>query len=116
MRLNETECTIELNGRQFTNRGAYIDGGFAMVYVKRNAEQAKIRPQLEGAVISVTDWHGNKLGAGLITSVWTQYGHVFGSYRMVSVRFVIDGVAYSGRFNYDNGELVRAKQMKGVSK
>ena len=110
--LNETECTIELGGRQFSNRGAYINENFAMVYIVRNEDQAKIRPQLKGSVIKVTDWNGNRLGAGLIVSAWVQYGQVFGSYNMVSVRFVIDGIVYAGRFNYDNGQLVRAKRIK----
>lgn len=102
MQLNELKCTVKLQGREFTNRGAYVSNGFAHVYVKVTKNKA----------IIVTDWHGNKLGAGIIVSEWYGYGHVFGSYRMVSVRFVIDGVYYAGRLNIDGGELVRAKAVK----
>ncbi len=108
MQLNESNCVFRHNGVDYVNRGAYIDQGFAMVYIKR----VDTGPTLAGSIIRATDWYGNKLGAGVIVTSWTQWGR-FGSYRMVSVRFTIDGVLYGGRFAFDNGELVRAKQLKG---
>jgi hypothetical protein len=105
-KVNETECTFEVNGQKFTNRGAYVDDNFADVYVTRNE---KDRQALAGSTIKVTDWHGNKLGAGVILKEWRLRNYT----RMVSVRFIIDGVVYSGRFNYDTGQLVRGKKVKG---
>lgn len=107
VKVNETECSVEFNGNTYTNRGAYVDDGFAMVYVNR-LPKATNSTVLSGDKIEVTTWEGMLLGHGHIVSVWRLRNYD----RMVSVRFTIDGVTYSGRFNYDGGQLVRGKRVK----
>lgn len=100
--VNETDCKITLDGQEFSANGAYVDEAFARVYVKTVGHPMSHSP------ITVTDWKGKELGKGKITSIWRMQTMD----RMVQVRFTIGDKTYSGRFNYDAGELVFARRVK----
>lgn len=108
MELDEAECTIEHNGAKYTNRGAFVNGEYAQVYIKTNV------PPRVGLPIQVTDWTGNVLGSGAVRTVWEGYSRYMESQRYASVRFTIDGVTYAGRLNWDSGELVRGRRVGGA--
>ena len=55
----ETDCRIEHNGRAFTAGGAFLVGNRITCYAKR----------LERGWI-FTDWHGNQLATGTVSSTW----------------------------------------------
>lgn len=105
MNLVETECTIELQGRKFSANGACVTPDYAAVYVKAAGKDP-------GTPIVVSSWHGQQLGTGTVVSSWKRWT-AYGPCRWLSVRFWIDGVCYAGRFNSDNGQLVRGRRFKG---
>ena len=96
----EQGCYIEFRGRKFQAGGAYILGDRAMAYVDEKARK-------------VTDWHGKVIGY-IVDHVignrrWTKHQ----TYRMAYVRCRIDGGQWWGRYNFDGGNLVRLRRVKG---
>ncbi len=100
MKINETKCVFEFQGKKFTNSGAYVDKNFAHVYITHK----------DGKEIATT-WNGEFLANVQIVSKWQTRSKFFGYLNWRSVRFKIDGITYSGRYCYDNGQLVRAKRV-----
>ena len=97
---SEGDCTITLEGRNFTSGGAFLtpcSDGFM-----RGAVYAK--PGI------VTDWHGKEIAKA-------RYGRIYqGNFcRMQSVTFELDGLRYAGRFCPDWSELVRVRSTKRIS-
>lgn len=111
MNLTETNCTFEFQGQKFTAGGADVTPEHATVYVKADAHAGCC--VVAGTPIKVSSWHGAALGSGRVVSTWFRWTPVLGRSRWVAVRFTIDGVTYAGRLNWDNGELVRGRAVKG---
>lgn len=107
MNLQETNCAFVHEGITYTADGALVTPELATVYVRSDG------PPTPGKLISVSDWQGNHLGFGTVRTTWERYSSILGSCRWASVRFAIDGVTYVGRLNWDNGELVRGRRIKG---
>ncbi len=101
MKVNEKNSVFEFQGKKFTNKGAYVDKIFAHVYIINK----------DGGGIATT-WDGKFLAHVQVVSEWKTRSKFFGYLRWRSVRFTIDGITYSGRYCYDNGQLVRAKRVK----
>ena len=79
----EADCVFTHEGRTYEAGGAVVTPARAVGYVKAANERS-------GCVVEITDWHGRTIGHGVITAVWR-------TPRMMQVRAVIDGVAYTGR-------------------
>lgn len=92
-------------------REVKFDSNIAHVYIVRNEEQEKVHPSLKGAMVRATDFEGKKLGAGYVQSYW----RTLNGTRMVSIRFVIGGILYSGKFNIDKTEFCKAKAIHDLN-
>lgn len=94
----ETDCRIEHEGKTFSANGSYKVGDRAAVYVNDTARH-------------VTTWQGEVVGYVVALIVgehrWTRWQ----SYRMAYVKVRLDGDdrVWWGRYNYDNGQLVRLR-------
>lgn len=90
MEFIEQNCSIELEGKIFSASGAYIAGDRALCYLKLpNGDQ----PYARG---TVTDWHGNELGACVVTARWCTPRSWVSSH-MLQVEATINGRVYTGR-------------------
>ena len=100
MNINETECTFTHEGKSWTNRGAYVDDNFALVYLQENPRR-------------VTDWRGNVIGKFWVISEWYRHNQYGERYTMRAVRIQLDGGnVYHGRYGSDWSQLVRARRVK----
>lgn len=101
----ETDCTITgPNGQTATAGGASLvncsDGLVrGVVYAKANSDGWH-RGQ-------VTDWHGNVIAHATFSGV---YRGGFGA-KMRTVRFIVDGVTFSGRYGCDWSNAVKVKSV-----
>lgn len=66
----ETDCTIEHNRRIFSAGGASICGDRIVCYAKAPENTECTRDWVPQYGWTFTDWHGNKLGSGSVTSHW----------------------------------------------
>ena len=94
----DTDCTIELQGKEFTNDGAYIcectDGKLrGMVYLNEDKRAA-------------TTWHGNVLS----DARWTDYQGNFCNMRRVSFRY--EGRNMIRDYCPDWSEVVKVRSTK----
>jgi len=97
----EDDCVFTHDGRTHEASGAVVTADYAVGYVAVTNERL-------GCGVKITDWHGRMLGHGVITAVWrTPRSYV--SARMMQIRAVIDGVAYTGR-SAGNGMIWRGRR------
>lgn len=66
----ETDCAIKHNGHTFTANGAAIYGDRIICYAKAPDGPQPTRQWIPKYGWTFTDWHGNKLGEGVVTSTW----------------------------------------------
>lgn len=102
--INETDCTLTIDGRTHSGHGAYVTPQIAVVYVSRTDHPL---------VVAITDWHGSILGHGRITGEWRQQ-NPRQRYRMASVQFKItdNNTWYRGRLSMDSGDLIKGRRMR----
>src|SRR5579863_9855303 len=100
----EENCTIEHNGQQFTQNGAWLcdcTDGYrrGVVYV---AGPNSGWPSDRHPTDCVTDWHDNIIAKA-------EYGPIYqGNFcRMKSVSFILDGIRYTGRWCPDWSQAVK---------
>jgi len=97
----EADCTFTHEGRTYEAGGSVVTADYAVAYVTVTNERL-------GCVVEITDWHGRMLGHGVITAVW-HTPRSYTSSRMMQIRAVIDGVAYTGR-SAGNGMIWRGRR------
>jgi hypothetical protein len=102
--INETDCTVTIQGHTATGYGAFVTNDVAVVYVN----------ELAFPKVEITDWHGNVIGHGKVTGEWRQYNPRT-SYAMRSVQFKIttNNTWYRGRYSQDGGNLLKGRRMRG---
>ena len=89
----ETDCTFEHNGHTFTANGAAIYGDRIVCYAKAPDGPQPTRQWVPKRGWTFTDWHGNKLGDGFVTSHWCLPG-LFGTQILSFSVTLTDGRRY----------------------
>jgi hypothetical protein len=79
----EGNCTVEYQGRKFTQLGAAIGGGRVIAYLGDNHK--------------LTDWHGMELGTWREISSWRQVSSKGMVTTIHQVEVMVDGLTYTGR-------------------
>lgn len=78
----EQDCTVEHEGRKFTNGGAVVTPDFIIAY-----------PGKDGVL---KDWHGNVLGTWRAVATWnTPRSYVSSTMSQIEAR--VGGLIYTGR-------------------
>ena len=112
MNFVEQDCTFQHEGQQFTNGGAWLadcSDGYrrGVVYAKPDGKRGMYGYEMMNSGI-VTDWHGNLIAKATFGQV---YRGGFGA-KMRSVYFVLDGIAYAGRYGCDWADAVRVRSTR----
>ena len=96
----EADCKFVHEGKTFESGGAYVVGNKALVYVKEKERE-------------VTDWHGNCLGHIVTHKVGARRFTMHTRWRMAYVKVRLDdGGVWWGRYNYDDGSVVKLTRVK----
>lgn len=89
----EKDCTIEHEGRKFTNGGAVVTDEVLIAYPGENGV--------------LNDWHGQPLGTWRVLSSWRVRSWIGST--MYSIECRVKGVRYVGR-GFGKGMSMRAKR------
>jgi hypothetical protein len=98
----EKDCTVEFEGKKFTEGGAFVSPVYAIGYLKFDREYLY-------ATGKVTTWHGEYLGEAQIVARWKVKSYM--ADEMMQVICIINGVKYTGR-SFGNGMIWKGKRCK----
>lgn len=105
----ETGCTIEHAGRTFEAGGAFVSDDRIICYAKEPTDRPETKDWTPLSGWTFTDWKGNQIAAGAVTSTWR-----VGPYHTKMYSFIIrmpDGRIFYGR-GQGSGMVVTGKRAK----
>lgn len=94
----ETDCRIELSGKQFTSGGAYRQGNTAGVYISKTDGKT-----------TVSDWAGNVIGR--MTAYRTYRNNLGATLTSVWITMT-DGTKWYGKYGSDWSQFCRLRLCK----
>ena len=107
----ETDCNIDLGGREFTSGGAAfdLDNGGCLYVGAPTGRNYLGYPGMSIPYGPLTTWHGERVG-----TYWAinTYRNNLGA-TITSIRATIQGREYYGRYGSDWSQLVRLRPRKG---
>lgn len=101
--INETNCTIEHQGRKFTANGAFVSDSHLVCYLGERGTSVVHHG-------SVTTWSGEKIGVYRIDSSWRNPRGIFSTHTHQVTVWLKDGRRYTGR-SQGPGMVFRGKRV-----